>query len=43
MFRRAIPFALALSAFASAPVHAHGTLRIAMTAGDIPATGWLTS
>jgi hypothetical protein len=43
MFRRAIPVALALAAFASAPAHAQGTLRIAMTAGDIPATAWLTS
>ena len=40
MFRRTIPFALALAlaAFASAPAHAQGTLRVAMTAGDIPTT-----
>ena len=43
MFHRAITVALALAAFASAPVHAQGTLGVAMTAGDIPATGWLTS
>src|SRR5258708_15309386 len=38
--RRAISSGLAIAAFAAAPlcVQAQGTLRIAMTAGDIPTT-----
>ena len=38
MLSRTLPYALALAAIAAAPGHAQGTLRIAMTAADIPTT-----